>query len=259
MIYLYSIIILLATIAGSIAGLGGGVIIKPMLDMIGYHDVNTISLYSSVAVFSMCMVSIYKQLKNGFTFDIKVISIICLGSVIGGLVGESIFTVLIKVLDNEYVKVLQAILLLITLIGIVGYTKYKGSVKKAEIKNLYLTFCIGLLLGTISIFLGIGGGPLNVTVLLVFFSYSLKEATVYSIATIFFSQISKLSSIILLGKITQYDLSFIPFIIFAAIIGGYIGTIINQRLKEVTVQKVYILLLYMLIVISIYNVCVNIG
>lgn len=256
--YLYSIIILLATISGSIAGLGGGVIIKPMLDMIGYHDVNTISLYSSVAVFSMCIVSIYKQLKNGFTFDIKVISIICIGSVIGGLVGENIFTELIKVLDNEYVKALQAILLLISLIGIVSYTKYKESVKKLKIENAYLTFCIGLFLGAFSIFLGIGGGPLNVTVLLVFFSYSLKEATVYSIATIFFSQISKLSSIIFLGKIAQYDVSFIPIIIFSAIIGGYIGTIINQSLKEITIQKVYIILLYILIIISCYNVFINI-
>lgn len=259
MIYLYVIIILLATISGSIAGLGGGVIIKPLLDMIGYHDVNTISFYSSVAVFSMCIVSIYKQLKNGFSFDLKVISSICIGSIIGGFIGETILTAILQVVDNGSVKALQAILLLFSLVVIVFYTKYKDTIKTLKIQNVFIIFCIGLLLGGFSIFLSIGGGPLNVTVLLVFFSYSLKEATVYSIATIFFSQISKLGSILFLGKITQYEISFIPFIIVSAIIGGYIGTIINQRMKETMIQKTYTILLYVLIIISCYNIYVNIG
>ena len=55
MIYvIYTLVILTATSLGAVAGLGGGVIIKPLLDLVGAHDPSTINLYSSVAVFVMC-------------------------------------------------------------------------------------------------------------------------------------------------------------------------------------------------------------
>ena len=79
-IILYVIIILLATIFGAVAGLGGGVIIKPLFDMIAFHDASTIGFYSSIAVFTMSIVSIYKQLRNGFKFDTRTVLSISLGS-----------------------------------------------------------------------------------------------------------------------------------------------------------------------------------
>lgn len=89
-IVLYSVIILIATIFGAIAGLGGGVIIKPLFDIIGVHDASTIGFYSSVAVFTRCVVSIFKQIKKGFQFDLKTMIFIAIGSLIGGLLGENI-------------------------------------------------------------------------------------------------------------------------------------------------------------------------
>jgi len=73
---LYTLIILIATTAGALGGLGGGVIIKPLFDAIGVHDASTVGVYSTLAVFTMCIVSIGKQLKNGFSFDLKMVRII---------------------------------------------------------------------------------------------------------------------------------------------------------------------------------------
>lgn len=58
MLYLiYALVIIVATSLGAVAGLGGGVIIKPLLDLVGAHDAAAINIYSSVAVFVMCCVS----------------------------------------------------------------------------------------------------------------------------------------------------------------------------------------------------------
>ena len=106
-IILYTVIVLIATISGAIAGLGGGVIIKPLFDLIGFHNASTISFYSSIAVFTMCLVSIYKQLKNKFKFDLKIVLAISIGSLVGGFLGESIFNLITKQLSDNFVKIVQ--------------------------------------------------------------------------------------------------------------------------------------------------------
>lgn len=256
-ILLYVVTVLIATTVGAIAGLGGGVIIKPVFDLIGFHDASTIGFYSSVAVFTMCIVSIIKQLKKGFQFDQKTVIFISIGSIVGGLLGEVIFNFVTASLANAQVKVIQAGLLELTLFVILLYTLKKDKIKGYHVTHPLAIFAVGLFLGTISIFLGIGGGPLNVALLTLLFSYSMKEATIYSIATIFFSQISKLGSIIIAGQLFTFDLSLVPCIMIAAIAGGYIGTLINQKLDDRNVSKIYISLIFVLIFISFYNVISN--
>lgn len=257
MIIIYILIILLATTSGAVAGLGGGVIIKPVLDMIGYHDVITIGFYSSLAVFTMCLVSLYKQIRSGFQFQVKIVVMISLGSLLGGFVGEQIFNFATAMLQNHIIKIIQASLLLITLILIFIYSLNKDNIKSYYIKNDFAIIFVGLGLGVISVFLGIGGGPLNVATLMLLFSQTMKEATIYSITTIFFSQISKLTIVCLSGSLASFDLSFIPPILITAIIGGYLGTRINQRINNRQIQIFYNLLIIILMVISVYNIINN--
>lgn len=251
---IYSCIILFATIVGAIAGLGGGVIIKPLFDMIGMHDASAIGFYSSCAVFTMCIVSIYKQIKKGFQFDLSIVISISVGSLVGGLFGESIFSYVTQSLENNIVKIIQAVFLGITLVFIMIYTINKEKFKSYQIQNKASIFFVGLFLGSISVFLGIGGGPLNVSLLILLFSYDMKQATIYSIATIFFSQISKLGQIIIKGQLMNFDLTLLPVICVCAVIGGYIGTNINQKLTNEKIEKIYMVLMIGLIFISCYNV-----
>lgn len=253
---IYIIIILVATISGAISGLGGGVIIKPLFDMIGYHSAATIGFYSSVAVFTMSIVSIIKQLKSGFNFHLKTVLWISIGSLVGGIAGEEIFNRVTSSYENNVVKIIQAALLAITLIFILIYT-INMKIKSYHLKKPASIFIVGFLLGSISVFLGIGGGPLNVASLMLLFSYTIKEATIYSIATIFFAQISKLGSVMISHKFFEYDLTVIPFICISAIIGGFIGTLINQKLEEGKIRRFYISLITLLLFISLYNVGIN--
>ncbi len=256
-VVIYSLVIVIATVLGAIAGLGGGVIIKPLFDLIGAHQASTIGFYSSVAVFTMCIVSIIKQMKRGFQFDIQTIIYISLGSLLGGILGESIFNYVTGTLENNIVQIIQAVLLGITLILILIYTLNKQKFRHYRIQSKLAMLLVGVFLGGISVFLGIGGGPLNVASLMLLFSYEMKEATIYSIATIFFSQVSKLGSIFLKGTIMTFDLSLIPYICISAIMGGYIGTTLNQKLDNKKIERVYIALIIALIGVSCFNVIKN--
>lgn len=249
----YFLVIFLASVSGAVAGVGGGVIIKQLLDVVGYHSPVDIAFYASAAIFTMAIVSMLKQARAGFTFNYRIVLSISLGSLLGGLFGERVFLSVLGILNEGYVKALQAILLAVTLLLILWYENHKDKVRHFHVKNTVVIFLIGFFLGSFSIFLGIGGGPLNLSLLTLMFSFSMKEAVVYSIATVFFSQISKLGSVALSGALFQYSLSFVLVVILSAIVGGYVGTLINQKLSGKSISAIFQLLVVFLLFVSLYN------
>lgn len=253
----YVLIVLMATTIGAITGLGGGVIIKPLFDMIGLDGPSTIGFYSSVSVFTMCLVSIYKQIRKGFSFQWPILVSISLGSVLGGILGDRVFGLAVQAFSSRQVSLLQASLLLGTLVLILLYTLYKGRIRSFRLANPLMVFAVGLFLGTISVFLGIGGGPLNIALLMWLFSMSMKESAVYSIATIFFSQLSNLTSSFISRDYLNYPLAVLPFLMVAAIAGGYMGTLMNQRLDNNKVEQLYLGLMIVLMFVSVFNIWQN--
>ncbi len=91
-------------------------------------------------------------------------------------------------------------------------------------------------LGFLASFLGIGGGPVNVSLLMLMFALPIKEATLYSLSTIFFSQLAKLVTIALTSSFMRFDLSMLFYVIPAAVIGGLWGARFSRVLspKKVT-------------------------
>ena len=69
---IYFALALFATTVGSLTGMGGGVIIKPLMDVLGDYNVQTIGIVSSITVFSMAVVSVIKQLKSKTAIPFKV-------------------------------------------------------------------------------------------------------------------------------------------------------------------------------------------
>lgn len=252
----YALIVLLATMFGAIAGLGGGVFIKPLFDLIGYHSTSAIGFYSSVTVFTMCIVSISKQLQNGFLFNYKISISIAIGSLIGGAIGDILCNDCLQYAGNQTMKLIQTALLIVTFIVILVYTYNKDRIKNLKITSYPVIVIAGFLLGMISVFLGIGGGPLHVALLMYLFSYDAKEAAVYSITTIFFSQISKIGNVLLTKSYQSYDMSIVPILCIVAIIGGFIGSQINHKLESDHIEKLYMYLLVFLVFVSICNIVI---
>jgi len=115
----YLLVALIATLIGGITGLGGGLIIKPVLDFFGDYNVATINFLSSVTVFAMALFSLLRFQKQKIQpFSDNTLFLI-IGSVLGGLIGLQIFNRLLMVINNDLVVIIQAsgviIILLIAL------------------------------------------------------------------------------------------------------------------------------------------------
>ncbi|MEG0277152.1 MAG: sulfite exporter TauE/SafE family protein [Coprobacillus sp.] len=254
-IAIYIFVIFLATTLGAVAGLGGGVIIKPILDLIGYHDASTIVFISSWAVLSMAIYSTIKQAYSGIKIDWIITSTVAIGAILGGYIGNIIFDYLLLMIDSTLVNIVQALLLNSLLIFVLFNINNKNSLC---IQNKIIFVIIGFLLGVTSSFLGIGGGPINVAVFTFFFSMDLKKATIYSIATILFSQSSKLITIAMTVGFEKYDCSILLYIIPTAIVGGIVGSYFNKKLNNHNIAKIFKISVMFIIFINILILFKNI-
>jgi uncharacterized membrane protein YfcA len=249
---IYFIVIVLANTVGAVSGMGGGVLIKPIFDFIGAHSVAAISFYSSVAVFTMSIVSTGRQLASGRKINWRIVLWVSGGAVLGGILGNVTFDQLLNLFKNEdLVQMVQVILTVITLLFAFFYTKYDWPGFKFEKSSWYL-IC-GLILGFLASLLGIGGGPINVSLLMLLFALPIKEATVYSICTIFFSQLAKIVTIAWTTGFENYDLQILWFVIPAAIVGGLLGAKMSNLLSPQKVTVVFQTVIILVLIINLYN------
>lgn len=102
--------------------------------------------------------------------------------------------------------------------------------------------------------MAIGGGPLNVSLLVIIFHFTMKQSTVYSIATVFFSQITKMISIAVSAQYAQFDMKMVPLLIIASIVGAYIGTVWNEKISSAKLESLYTIFMILITVITGFNV-----
>lgn len=250
---IYSVVILVATTLGAFVGLGGGVIIKPILDFIGAEPRMQVDFLSSMAVFTMSVVSTLRYIKNKVEFRKGIILFISFGSIAGGWLGSKSVDLLGTVAPQENIRCIQAFVLAVLLAAVCIYVSKER--KSFRVKNNAAIFLVGLMLGFFASFLGIGGGPINVAVLTLFFSMSVKESAVYSVAIIFFSQLSKLATLFVSTGIEPYAHQWktLIFILPAAILGGIIGSKFNRRFDDKLIRKIFSAVMILLVALNVYN------
>lgn len=249
---IYFIIIMFATSVGSLSGMGGGVIIKPSLDALSYSNLDNINFYSSLAVLTMSIVSIIKKSRQGDKIAGKQLFAIATGSILGGKLGLQIFKNALSYFPNDnIVKLIQIVITVIILsLSIYYMSKCKFTF---NLNSYFIYFVVSMGLGIVSTFLGIGGGPINVSLFILIFGVSMKSATLYSISTIFFSQLSKNFIDFFVTGISGYNLYPLIVIIPAAILGGNLGTRINIKSSNEFVRKAYNIITMFVILLNIFN------
>lgn len=251
---IYSVIIFIACTVGAIVGIGGGVMIKPVLDFMGYHTVEVVGFISTCAVFAMSISSSAKHIAAKTKFDKKVVLLVSAGSVFGGIIGNELFDFTLEKLNTDIVKGVQAVIITAFILFVIIYVNSKN-IKSFKISNPALIALTGLMLGLMSAFLGIGGGPINTAFLVLLFSFTLKESAVYSIAIIFFSQLSQLITIFIHNQFKPYK-EYLPIILAAmavSVIGGIIGSRLNKKLSNRVITVIFSVVLSVVAVINVYN------
>lgn len=247
---------LLACIVGKICGMGGGVIIKPVLDALGIMSVAAINFLSSCTVTGMTCWSVGKSAISGKSeIDWKVSTPLALGAAIGGLLGKELFSIVSQCFPNaDMAGGVQAIVLFLVTFATLVYTIFKGRIPTYRVWQWILCILIGLLLGMLGSFLGIGGGPFNMAVLYYFFSMSTKAAAQNSLYVILISQIAGLLKTMLSGNVPQIAPGLLIGMIVCGVLGGEIGSRFNKRLNEKNATILFEGSMVLVLCINIYNI-----
>lgn len=254
MIFLCILVCFLASTVGAVCGIGGGIIIKPVLEAFQVLEVPALQFMSGCAVWSM---SAYSVIKSRVSKEPRAEpgskTMLALGAAVGGAVGRKLFVVALQTSENSgQVGRIQAGGLLMVTVGTLLYTLYKEKIRTIHIVNPGVCVLVGGILGMLSAFLGIGGGPVNLVVLFFFFSMSTKAAVESSLYIIFFSQSVSLFLTVLTG-VGSIDFLMLILMCGGGVVGGICGRFLNKKMSDETIDRLFVALMVTLIGICVYN------
>lgn len=251
----YFFISLFSSIMGAISGIGGGVIIKPVLDSFSPFGAGTISFLSGCTVLSMTTVTLARSRKLEVQLNHRTAVILAAGSVLGGAGGKALFDLVKNSFPHgKVIGISQSLLLALLTLFVFFFTLWKEKIRPRHKSRLSFILCTGFLLGCLSSFLGIGGGPINLAVLYFFFSMDSKTAALNSLFIIFFSQITSLIFTAARGNIPPFDPLVLSLMIAGGISGGLAGSTLSKRMSHRGVDKLFMAVMGIIILICCYNI-----
>lgn len=125
----------------------------------------------------------------------------------GGVIGKMLFNRLGSVFpDAELVGAVQAAVLIVLAVLVLAYTLNKARIKGLKLENAWAQALIGFCAGACWSFLGIGGGPFNLAILVFFFCMESKPAAQASLFIIAFSQTASLIYTLATGSVPRVPL-----------------------------------------------------
>lgn len=232
------IIAFFGAFVGGLTGLGGGMLIKPILGNTLGMATSKISLYASKfistsVVFSMSIKSssIYK--REGFKFNMEIFKNISIGLVIGIL---NVDFIPLKISPGAE-TFLQGILYILVFLSVLLRDKYP---RLNYSENRFATIFVGFIIGFLASFFGIGGGAIKVPFFIIFFSMTMKEAAIYSFLVSMVTEPLKLfqygihifnlpeGGLSMLGTTAMLSVICIP----AAIIGATLGVRLQKKSSD---------------------------
>ena len=251
---LFFAISFLSCIAGAICGIGGGVVIKPVLDLMQMGQPATINFLSGCTVLAMSLYSVTKALRAGDSkVEMSTGTPLAIGAAVGGVVGKEMFSAVKNFFSGSpAVGGVQAVALGIITLGTLVYTVNKAKIATRSTSNKVVCVVIGLLLGIMSSFLGIGGGPINLVVLGYFFSMDSKTAAANSLYIILFSQAASFVSTLITG-VPEFRILALALMVAGGIGGGIVGRMLNKKMDNRAVDKLFICLMVLIVAICVYN------
>ena len=252
---LFLIVSFLSSIVGAICGIGGGVVIKPVLDLLQMGSAATINFLSGCTVLSMSLYSVGKSLRAGDSrVEMSTGTPLALGAAIGGVIGKQLFSAVKAMFPNGgMVSGVQAVALGIITVGTLLYTLCKSRIRTCRMTNRVMCVVIGLRLGIRASFLGIGGGPINLVVLGFFFSMDTKTAAANSLYIILFSQAASLLATLVTGSVPEFRVIALILMVAGGIGGGIVGRRLNKKMDNRAVDKLFIGLMVLIVLICVYN------
>ncbi len=245
---------LAAGTVGSLIGLGGGIIIVPMLLNIDHFLSAFSTVPIHVAVGTSLITIVFSSLSSTLSYhkqkriDYKSGILFLIGSIPGSLLG----TYINSLLNTERFTLFFGIFLIC--ISVFLFVSSKLNKKSKEVHRgiirtytndegeaytysyrLPLAISLSICIGIISGLFGIGGGILLVPMMAFLFGFPPQLAVATSMFVVMFTTLGSSISYITLGEVNFY---YILLLIPGAWFGGKIGAYINQKLKTETIALI---------------------
>ena len=212
-----------AGILGSMIGLGGGIIIVPILTFLGFPP--TVAASNSLfAAFSNSIastISYSKQKRIEYSLGLKLGLLAIPGTILGAIISTDI--------SPDIFKILFGFVLIASSVYI--FLRKQVESRKKIISNQLIIFIIGssFFAGIISSFFGIGGGIVFVPLMVVGMGMSMKRAAPTSQLILLFAS---LSGIIVHSTLGHPDFLQSGFLAIGSFFGGLVGAKLSLSVKE---------------------------
>ena len=230
------------TISG-VLGLGGGVVMVPLLIYVVSLDVKVATAISMVQIF---FASGSGTLFNLLEKNVKIRTAVYFGlfSMAFSFLG-SFFT---KYIPDMTIKVLYlvAVIASLTLFLVRSFKKKKSAdIGSDDKKRLLKVIPLGAAAGFLGGILGVGGGFLYVPVLIFFLGFPIKLAVGTSLMIILFNSVPGV-----IGKVLSVDFDWLTAVIISvgAIGGARLGTYIKRKIRPIYIHVIFIIVLVGIIV-----------
>ena len=212
-----------AGLLGSIIGLGGGIIIVPVLTFFGFSPALAAS-NSIFAVFSNAIassISYAKQRRIEYSIGLKLGLLSIPGTVVGAFISSEI--------TPSIFKILFALILISASIYI--FSKRKIEQKNYNLSKQIMILAIGasFFAGIISGLFGVGGGIIFVPLMVVAMGLTMKNAAPTSQFILLFASASALVTHTILGHPDFYQALLLAI---GAFVGGLVGARLSLEIKE---------------------------
>ena len=212
-----------AGILGSMIGLGGGIIIVPILTFLGFPPTvaasNSLFAAFSNSVASTISYSRQKRIESSLGLKLGLLAIP--GTILGAIISTDI--------TPDIFKILFGFILIASSVYI--FLRKQIESKDKIISNQLIIFIIGssFFAGIISSFFGIGGGIVFVPMMVVGMGMSMKRAAPTSQLILLFAS---LSGIIVHSILGHPDFLQSGFLAIGSFFGGLVGAKLSLSVKE---------------------------
>lgn len=212
-----------AGILGSMIGLGGGIIVVPVLTFFGFPP--TLSASNSLfAAFSNAVsstLSYSRQKRVDYSLGLKLGLLTIPGTMLGAYVSSDV--------APEIFKILFGLILVLSAVYIFVRKRIETKEKTINIKIMIFAIGASFFAGIISSFFGIGGGILFVPLMVVGMGMSMKKAAPTSQFILLFASFSGVVVHSLLG---HPDFIQGGLLACGSFIGGLVGARLSLEIRE---------------------------
>ena len=220
-----------AGVIGSIVGLGGGIVLVPVLTLLGipHTMASSSSLFAAFSNSVGSTVSYYKQQRIDFKNGIRLGLFSIPGTILGAILSAQATSDTFKILFG------------FVLVGSCYYLFVKRNLdskqKILSSKILFASSAISFFAGILSSFFGIGGGIVFVPLMIIGLGIAVKNATATSQLILLFSSASGMVVHTLLGH-ANFEYALLMSI--GSVIGGFIGARLSLEIKETRLRLLII-------------------